>query len=137
MSGGVAFDYATWAQRFPLLAAQVGATQAAAYYAQATLILSPRARTAQDMARRAVLLNLLVAHVAQLELQVAQGNGLVGRVSDATQGSITVRTQMEGQGASAAWFNQTSYGAQFWAMSRRLRLARYVPGWPQRAAVWP
>lgn len=137
MSGGVAFDYATWAQRFPLLAAQVNATQAAAYYAQATLVLSPRARTAQDMARRAVLLNLLVAHIAQLEVQVAQGNTLVGRVSDATQGSITVRTQMEGQGASAAWFNQTPYGAQFWAMSRRLRLARYVPGRPQRAAVWP
>ncbi|WP_171791645.1 DUF4054 domain-containing protein [Gluconacetobacter entanii] len=133
----MAFDYATWAQRFPLLAAQVNATQAAAYYAQAMLVLSPRARTAQDMARRAVLLNLLVAHIAQLEVQVAQGNSLVGRVSDATQGSITVRTQMEGQAPSAAWFNQTPYGAQFWAMSRRLRLARYVPGRPQRAAVWP
>ncbi|MBE7620978.1 DUF4054 domain-containing protein [Komagataeibacter sp. FXV2] len=137
MSGGVAFDYATWAQRFVGLVAQVNATQAAAYFAQATLVLSPRARTAQDMARRAVLLNLLVAHIAQLEVQVAQGNSLVGRVSDATQGSITVRTQMEGQAPSAAWFNQTPYGAQFWAMSRRLRLARYVPGRPQRPAVWP
>lgn len=137
MTADVAFDYAAWAQRFVVLAAQVNASQAAAYFAEATLILSPRARTAQDAARRGVLLNLLVAHIAQLDQQVMQGNGLVGRISDATQGSITVRAQMEGQAPSAAWFNQTPYGAQFWAMSRRMRLARYVPGRPQPAYVWP
>nr|WP_239029815.1 DUF4054 domain-containing protein [Novacetimonas pomaceti] len=137
MNGGVAFDYAAWAQRFPALAAQADAPAAAAYFSEATLLLSPRARSPRDAARRGMLLNLLVAHIAQLDQQVAQGNALVGRISDATQGSITVRAQMAGEGASAAWFNQTPYGAQFWAMSRRMRLARYVPGRPQPAAVWP
>jgi hypothetical protein len=88
---------------------------------------------------RAALLNMLVAHLAQLNLPAGGGDGsaggtnaaapspLVGRITNATEGSVSVQTQMDLPLGSAQWFNQTPYGAQFWAATAAYRTMRYVP----------
>lgn len=141
MVGGiVVFDYAAWSVRYPALAANVNADQAQAYFDEAGLYLdnSP-CSPVRDLTRRALLLGLLVAHLAALYLPSDQGGtgGLVGRVASATRGSVSVATDMGTQQERAAWFNQTQYGASFWTATRWLRQARYVPGAPQRPRIWP
>lgn len=87
--GVVAFDYAAWSARFATLAANVGAAQAQACFEEATLYL-PNTPTSpvRDVGRRALLLGLLVAHIATLALPEEQGGagGLVGRVASASRG---------------------------------------------------
>ncbi|MDE7547883.1 DUF4054 domain-containing protein [Acetobacter fabarum] len=138
--GVVVFDYAAWSARFAGLAASVGAAQAQACFEQATLYL-PNTATGpvSDTGRRALLLGLLVAHIATLDLPQEQGGngGLVGRVASASRGSVSVTTDYASQTERAAWFAQTQYGAAFWAATRGLRQARYVPGGPQMPRIWP
>ena len=137
--GIVVFDYTAWATRYPVLAQAVAQDQAQAFFDQACLYLANTpAGPVRDLARRAVLLGLLVAHIATLELPQAQGGqaGLVGRVASATQGSVTVSTAYATLAERAAWFAQTAYGAAFWAATRGLRQARYVPDARRRMPPW-
>lgn len=138
--GVVVFDYAGWSTRFAALAANVGAEQALACFAQAVLYL-PNTPTSpvRDVGRRTLLLELLVAHIATLFLPQEQGGqgGLVGRVASASRGSVSVTTDYAHPSERAAWFAQTPYGAAFWAATRGLRQARYIPGGPQTPRIWP
>lgn len=138
--GVVVFDYTAWSARFAELAGYVGAAQAQACFEQATLYLpNTPAGPVPDVGRRTVLLGLLVAHIATLGLPQEQGGmgGLVGRVSAASRGSVSVTTHYGSQSERAEWFAQTQYGASFWAATRGLRQARYVPGGPQMPRIWP
>lgn len=76
------------------------------------------------------LLYMLTAHLAQL-FSGPDGNdpsGLVGRISSATEGSVTVATEYEST-MNSAWFTQTQYGASFWAATAAYRsFAAYLPG---------
>ncbi|MFT9016581.1 MAG: DUF4054 domain-containing protein [Acetobacter sp.] len=138
--GVAVFDYAAWSALYPALAQSVGAGQAQGYYDLACLYLDNTPTSlVRDLDRRAALLGLLVAHLASLGLPQEQGGagGLVGRVAQATRGSVSVRTEFATLSERAAWFGQTQYGASFWAATRGLRQARYVPGLPQRPAIWP
>ncbi|MFT8419751.1 MAG: DUF4054 domain-containing protein [Acetobacter sp.] len=138
--GVVVFDYAAWSANFGALAANVGAAQAQACFEQATLYL-PNTPTSpvRDVGRRTLLLGLLVAHIATLGLPPEQGGngGLVGRVASASRGSVSVTTDYAPASERAAWFAQTQYGAAFWAATRGLRQARYLPGGPQIPRIWP
>lgn len=139
-TGVVTFDYAAWSARYPALSQNVDAGLAQSYFDEATLYLSNTACSpVRDTTKRALLLGLLVSHLATLYLPQAQGgqSGLVGRVSSATRGSVSIGSDMGSQQERAAWFNQTQYGASFWAATRYLRQARYVPGASQRPLIWP
>jgi hypothetical protein len=88
----------------------------------------------QDIPTRTTLLNLLTAHITKLNYGSydAAGNlvgpsDLVGRISTAKEGSVDVSTDMGPASASSAWFNQTRYGAAYWAATVKYRTARYVP----------
>ena len=85
------------------------------------------------------MLNLLTAHLAQLFAPLPTGqpaSGLVGRITSASEGSVSVSAEFPASPA-AAWFLQTAYGAAFWQMSAPFRTARYLPG-PQRVNnPWP
>jgi Protein of unknown function (DUF4054) len=76
----------------------------------------------RNVGAQTALLYMLVAHLAQLAngADGASPNGLVGRVSSATQGSVTVATDYPST-PNNAWFVQTPYGASFWQATAAYR----------------
>ena len=76
---------------------------------------------------RKILFYLLVAHMAELQKRIDEGNSsLVGRVSSASEGSVSIGTDYNIGGNSAQWYNQTPYGAEYWALTVRYRSSLYV-----------
>lgn len=131
MSGVVTFDYATWAARYPELAASVDEALATLYFGEATLYLDNSAQSVvRDLTARAALLNMLTAHIAKLNATIGgqPPSGLVGRVASASEGSVSVSTDAGAIPGTAAYFAQTQYGMSFWAATARYRTARYIPG---------
>jgi hypothetical protein len=76
------------------------------------------------------LLYMLTAHLAQL-FSGPDGNdpsGLVGRISSATEGSVTVASEYQST-MNSTWFDQSPYGAAFWQATATYRsFAAYIPG---------
>lgn len=124
----VAFDPTAFKSRYPEFATVADDTLNA-YFAEATLYLdNTDASPISNIVTRGVLLNMLVAHLAQI---YSGSNGqapsqLVGRISQASEGSVSVTTDAMPNAGSAAWFNQTKYGAQYWQSTLPLRRFRYV-----------
>lgn len=127
----VLFDYSAWAARYPELAASVPQTRAQTFFNEAGLYCDNTAssRVTDDTpgGQRAMLLNMVVAHIAALNAP-AGGNPaspLVGRISNATEGSVSVQTQNDYPPGTVQWWQQTKYGAAFWAASAQFRGMRY------------
>lgn len=96
-----------------------------AYFTEATIYLDPTdGSIVQDTAQRAILLNMLTAHVAALSDSNRQ---LVGRIGTASEGSVSVSTDMGPVTNSQAWYAQTRYGASYWSATARYRTFRYSP----------
>lgn len=131
MENVVSFDYSTWALRYPELAASVPQPLAQQYFAEATLYCdnSP-CSIVTDLTMRAMLLNMVTAHIAALNapLNGQASSPLVGRINTATEGSVSVGTQLDMPPGSAQWFSQTKYGLAFWQATAQFRAMRYVPG---------
>lgn len=136
-TGVVVFDPAAFVARYP----EFNTVSAAlpALFGEATLILDNTvASPVQQIEQRTPLLWMLTAHLAALNLGV---NGqapspLVGRINNASQGSVSVATDYGTQPGTAVWYQQTKYGAQYWQMTASIRTMRYVPGVAQRP-VYP
>lgn len=128
--GVVTFNYALWAATYPALAAKVPEPLATRYFAQATLYLdNTDCSPVTDVDQRAVLLDMLVAHIAALNGATAAGEaGLVGRISSVTEGSVTISADMNVAAGTEAWYMQTPWGAQYWAATVGYRSGFYVPG---------
>ena len=136
--GPVTFSYATWIAMFPLFS-PLTQEQGLAYFNLATLIC---ANTSTNPINRdgnlAALLYLLTCHFAWLNCpKDASGNpaatgsppsGLVGRISNATEGSVSVTTEWNAGSSSdlEAFLTQTEWGASYWAMTAQYRTARYL-----------
>lgn len=144
----IVFDYAAWVQAFPVFA-NVNEAQAQIYFNFATLYFANCGWTA-SLPQAPSLLNLLTAHIAWLWApRDANGNpsssgtfpapSIVGRIASATEGSVTVQAEYDGNAGSpsAQWYNQTVYGAAYWAATVQFRSARYVrtPFPPPQAAT--
>jgi hypothetical protein len=131
MSDVAVFSYPYWSAAYPELAASVAQPQAQGYWDQATLYCdnSPQSLI-RDLTQRAVLLGMVTAHIAALRapLNGQPSSPLVGRISNATQGSVNVTTQFDQPAGSAQWFAQTKYGAAYWQATVQYRTMRYVPG---------
>lgn len=131
------FSYPAWTSRYPELSG-IDATLAGEFFEEATAYLDNSATgvvpcdtvTYQPRLR---FLNMLTAHIA--ELNRPGGSQLVGRISSATQGSVSVSADMGPPSGSAAWYNQTKYGAAYWAATAQYRAFRYVPP-PNPAPRW-
>lgn len=82
----------------------------------------------QDEPTRAQLLNLLTAHITALLNGVngAPPAGTVGRISGATQGSVSVQTEFKTDSEAASYYTQTQWGATFWQSTAVYRTMRYV-----------
>lgn len=135
---GVQFSYDAWIQQFPEFSA-VSDTDANLYFGFATLYFD-NAGWPTTVANAPLLLNLLTAHIAWLfAARDSNGNpasggsqpapALVGRIDSATEGSVSVQTDYDANkgGPNAQWYNQTRYGAMYWAATAMFRTAFYVP----------
>lgn len=122
----VIFDPVAFKARYPEFSAVADPTLQA-YFNEATLYLSNRdCSPVQNVTRRALMLNMLTAHVGQLAgaLSADGSPPPVGRVSQAAEGSVSAGLEYNAPG-TAAWFSQTPYGAAFWQATSSLRSARY------------
>lgn len=138
MAAVVTFDYAAWALRYPEFDATVDAAAAGYCFDEATLYLNNTpASPVWDLNVRRQYLWMITAHIAQLQYgsSLVPKSGLVGRIEQATEGSVNVTIRYPDQSGQAAWFAQTQYGASFWAATASFRTFRYRPG-PVRN-MWP
>lgn len=123
----VVFDPAAFKARYPEFAAVSNATLGA-YFTEATLYLSNADNSpVQNITRRAIYLNMLTAHVGYIGGALS-ADGMprpVGRVSQAGEGSVSAAFESLTPG-TAAWFQQSQYGAAFWQATNSLRSFRYV-----------
>ena len=142
--GIVVFDFTEFTGIYPEFAT---AAQAACQnnFNLATLLLSNSCGVTQasgccksasgspvfNPAVRQSLLYMLTAHITFLNTPCGANNnqppGIVGRINTATEGSVSVGAEMPGATINAAYFLQTKYGAQFWAMTASVRSMRYIP----------
>ena len=141
--GVVTFDPSAFVTAFPAFASVPGASLTM-NFGFATLMLENSCCSAvKDAPTRAMLLNLAVAHITAL-LNGVNGQppqGVVGRVSDATEGSVSVTAEFQAQSESAAYWNQTPWGAMYWRATAQYRTAHYFPpacaAGPSPWDAWP
>ena len=122
----VSFDFTVFSTRYPELAF-VGSSAAQLYFNEACLYQDNTGSCTgpQDAATQLLLLNMLTAHIAAMNN--ANSSPLVGRISNATEGSVSVGTSFEVPAGSPQWFAQTKYGAAWWNATKQYRTMRYVP----------
>ena len=111
----------------------------------ATLLLDNScASRVQDANKRLQLLYMLTAHLCILNLgsndgagNVTTPQGIVGRISDATEGTVSVSAQNDYAPGTPQWFQQTRYGASYWAATAVYRTFRYKRGRVRNFNPWP
>lgn len=142
-AGPITFVYADWIAAYPQFTL---ITQPAAqgYFTQAGLYMDNTACSPVcDQTQLTELLYMLTAHIAWLfAMRNASGApdstgllpppGIVGRISQATEGTVSVSTEVGLIPGSAAWFAQTPWGFAFWQATAQYRQFRYAPGPPLR-----
>lgn len=132
------FNYDNWVALFPNLSG-VSEAQATLYFNNFAVLYVRNDGEGPicDPVMQAGLLNLTVAHIATILSSQTNGvpttggasgpSPLVGRISAATEGTVNVSTEMPDQQPSAAWWNQSIYGAAVWVALKPFRTFRYLP----------
>lgn len=141
----VTFNYTAWLARYPEFA-KVDEGYAQLCFNEATLYCANVLCIVCDPNTLAALLNILTAHIVKLyaaqvngvpdteDAGAAPNPGTVGRINNASEGSVSVSLDMPNQPQAAAWYQQTQYGASFWAATAVYRTARYAPANPMQPA---
>jgi hypothetical protein len=120
--GAVTFDAGAFKVRYPEFSGVANALLDA-YFVDAQLYLSNTDCPVADEARRLSLFWMLVAHTGMINgclNKNGKPNGMVGRVSSASEGSVSASSEYAVAG-SGIWFSQTPYGAAFWQATSNLR----------------
>ena len=79
-----------------------------------------------DLTERKTLLYMLVCHIATL---MQRGTGMVGIISSATEGKVSVGLQNVINNPN--WYNQTQCGSMYWLATAKYRVGmRYVRWFP-------
>lgn len=133
------FNYLQWAALFPALGDSVDEATASGFFSIAGFLLdNSDCSPVPDVNARLTYLNYVTAHLAALSGypvaagQVPSPSGVIGRVSSATEGTVSVDSEWGGSvSKSEAFWLQSQYGAIFWQLTRWLRTARYVPAPPR------
>ena len=135
----VVFDYQTWVAMFPEFSPLTTA-QGQAYFNLACLMCANSCSNPIFCdGNLATLLYVLTSHEAWLRCpKDASGNPaatgaaastIVGRITDASEGSVSVSTEWPMDGNTSAqekYLAQTPYGAKYWADTAQYRTARYA-----------
>jgi Protein of unknown function (DUF4054) len=126
----VPFNYQAWIASYPELT-YVDDKQAMSYFGIAgSLHRNDGGGPVDDPVQQLALLNMVTAHLAKLYAPNADGTpntAGVGRVSDATQGSVSVSLDYGTVSSSQAFWLQTKYGALYWQATSAFRTMRYMP----------
>ncbi len=138
----VTFDFAEWVTLYPEFAA-CSPVQAAGWFARASILCAnslsnPVYVQTCSVEILKVVLYLLTAHIGWINApRDASGNPaangapaspLVGRIDSAAEGSVNVHAEIGDANAgspSQAWYMQTKFGAEYWAMTAFTRTAQY------------
>lgn len=115
MRGVVVFDPAAFKLSHPEFA-DVDDAVLNTYFRMACLLLdnSPKS-IVKNLDERQALLELLVCHIATLK---KMGNGVVGILAGATEGSVSVSYSTL---ANPKWYQLTTCGAMYWAATAKYR----------------
>lgn len=132
-TGVVTFVTADFLARYPEFTALNTASPAllGLYFNEATLYLNNTvASRVIDIETRTPLLYMLTAHIAAMNGGVngQQPSQLVGRISQAHEGTVSVSADLPGITGNSAWFAQTKYGLAYWQATARYRQMRVIPG---------
>lgn len=135
MSGVVTFNEALFLARYPQFTAfasvNPGALQLRFDEVTALYINNTINSIVKEVAERSILINYAIAHMLQIEgVTTVNGQGStsqqVGRVSSATEGSVSASLDMGATPGTAAWWLQTQYGATYWNATAKYRTFRYA-----------
>ena len=123
----VVFDPTAFKARYPEFAAVPDATLTACFMEAGLYLSNADNSPVRNLTRRAILLNMLTAHVAFIGGKLS-ADGMprpVGRTSNASEGSVSAGFEYLTPGTHA-WFTQSQYGAAFWQATTNLRGFRYI-----------
>lgn len=127
MDGVVVFDIAEFRALYPAITATDA--QLEDYFAMAeTFLDNTECSVVKDLGSRKRMLYLLVAHIATLAGMAEKGNPVVGRISNATEGTVSVSLDYGTMGNNERWYLQTPWGAMYWQLTKRYRSAVYRMG---------
>ena len=142
-NGIAEFSYNDFAIRFPEFE-EMTMERVRAFWDEANIMLVNDTTSPIAWAQRGPLLNLMTAHIIALNAavvpgQIASAGGLVGRISGASEGSVSVSLEPLGTDsrAFASWLCQTRYGLQLWMMLQKYLVARYYAGTQPYLGVGP
>lgn len=82
----------------------------------------------KNPSERKTMLYLLVAHMASLNQQTESGNAVVGRVSSASEGTVSISLDYGVMDNTSRWYLQTPYGAMYFQMTKKYRSFLYRLG---------
>jgi len=129
----VQFSYDAWSQRYPEFGA-VDPNLVELYSQEAQLyIVNDGSGPVCNAAVQSALLNMVTAHICQLNAPSCGtpvqtgGPQIAGAITSATEGSVSVTTQLDLPPGSATWFAQTKYGLAFWQATAGYRTMKYAP----------
>jgi Protein of unknown function (DUF4054) len=141
MGVSVSFDYQAWRRRYPEFDNTVLGDVAQELFNEATIYhRNDGGGPVKTATAQSTLLNMLTAHLAMLYFgtDADPATSIVGRVTNASEGSVSVAAEMSASGGpSAEFFNQTKYGASYWAATRIYRTMRYIPQHPRNMNPFP
>jgi len=128
MGVAITFNPVQFVVRYPEFSYLANTPQLQEYFTEATMYhRNDGGGPVKDGTQQTLLLNMLTAHIAKLNAPLASGQtapDTVGRVSNASEGSVSVALEMSSS-ELAQWFNQTKYGAAYWAATRPFRTFRW------------
>jgi hypothetical protein len=127
MDGVVVFDPVEFRELYPSITATDA--QLEDYFAMAESFLdNTECSVVKDLGSRKRMLYLLVAHIATITGMAEKGNPVVGRISNATEGTVSVSLDYGTMGNNERWYLQTPWGAMYWQLTKRYRSAVYRLG---------
>ena len=144
--GVVVFDPAAFKVTYPEFGAVADDTLQAKFNLTPVYLNNTDSSLVSDPVQRAILLNMLVAHLCALSGLNASGGagaaqaGMVGRITSATEGTVSVSSDFDNGQPSSAWFTQTQYGAMYWQAIAPYKTMHYMPGRsnaPNQQTCWP
>jgi len=126
-NGVVEFNVAEFRELYPKITNSD--LQLEQFFLEAELLFNNTEKSCvKDVAKRKIYLYLIVAHLATLQAQLDGGNTLVGRLSSATTGSVSVSSDYGQLGKNEKFWVQTPYGAKYWMLTAQFRTSLYVVG---------